>query len=409
MLEPRVGRRQPLAFDDAGRSDACFGCLASSSCGHVEREQELTVANAAFLADDRAVAGCEQDARRSRRPAARDAIGIAREQRAAERRFVDRTARAVREALKRVGDASHVPGQIAFALDRAEQIARRRRPLSGCGGNLELTLREHGTGERGFAGALRREQDRREPGIERQALHAAASIVQPAVRRRAEAVEQIQRGAHAVEPRRLEPLERGWISAPREHVEHRARDIDALDLRFAMRPQTIGLAPHPHDHSRTDPSGAPGPLVRGVLRNAFGLEAVDGAIGIVPGDLLETRVDDGVNARDREGRFRDVRRENHPPGLRRLERAVLRGGVERTMELDDLRRRAVLPRGAQLTRGAGDFPGARQKAQHLPLRRAKRGIDGGGHRRARHVADIERVQGAGNVDDRAPVEKRRHR
>ena len=80
-----------------------------------------------------------------------------------------------------------------------------------------------------------------------------------------------------------------------------------------MRPQAIGLVPQPDRHAGSEPAGAARPLVRRVLRDPLGLEAVDAAIGIVPRDLVQPGVDDGRDAGNRQRRFGDVGRQDDPP------------------------------------------------------------------------------------------------
>ena len=61
----------------------------------------------------------------------------------------------------------------------------------------------------------------------------------------------------------------------------------------------------------TEPRRAPGALLGGIARDALGFQAVDRAIGIVAGDLVQSRVHDRRDAGHRERRFRDVGREDH--------------------------------------------------------------------------------------------------
>jgi hypothetical protein len=127
-----------------------------------------------------------------------------------------------------------------------------------------------------------------------------------------ESSQERQCGVDRLLARPFEPLQRAWIAAPRDHVERGARQIDAVDLRLAMRPQAIARIPQAPDHARSETPGAPGPLVCGVHRDPFGFQAVESALGVVPGDLLETAVDHGRHARHRQRRFCDVRRDDDP-------------------------------------------------------------------------------------------------
>ena len=58
-----------------------------------------------------------------------------------------------------------------------------------------------------------------------------------------EAREQRQRRVDRVLGRRLEPLERPRIAAPRDDVERRAAQVDAVDLRLAVRAQPVARVP----------------------------------------------------------------------------------------------------------------------------------------------------------------------
>jgi hypothetical protein len=61
--------------------------------------------------------------------------------------------------------------------------------------------------------------------------------------RRAQAVQQSECRAYSIGRRRFEPVERQRISSPREQIEDRAREVDASDFGFAMRPQPIASVP----------------------------------------------------------------------------------------------------------------------------------------------------------------------
>ena len=76
---------------------------------------------------------------------------------------------------------------------------------------------------------------RREPGMQRQADQPRADRRQRAVRDAAELFQQTDRRDQPSSSRRVEPLERARIAAPGDHVEQRAAEIDAMDLRLAMR------------------------------------------------------------------------------------------------------------------------------------------------------------------------------
>ena len=65
------------------------------------------------------------------------------------------------------------------------------------------------------------------------------------------------------------------IAAPGDHVEHGRREIDAVDLRLAVRPQAIARVPEAAHEAGRLASGASGALIGGVRGDALELEAVD--------------------------------------------------------------------------------------------------------------------------------------
>ena len=127
-----------------------------------------------------------------------------------------------------------------------------------------------------------------------QALKRAADRRQPARRRsmRAETLEQAERRIERVGRRRIEPAERARIAAPPKHVKDHRREIDAGNLRLAMRPQPIARIPQANHAPCPHAARAAGPLVCRVLRHALGLQAVDAAVWIVPRHLVQAGVDD---------------------------------------------------------------------------------------------------------------------
>src|SRR5437867_6062367 len=120
------------------------------------------------------------------------------------------------------------------------------------------------------------------------------------------ALEKRQRGGNGLVSRTLEPLERARISAPRNHVEDGAGEIDAMNLWLSSRPEPIARIPQAADDARRLAAGAARALIRGVLRDPLELEAVDRSLGIVARDLVESCVDDGGDARHGYRCFRDV-------------------------------------------------------------------------------------------------------
>ena len=150
--------------------------------------------------------------------------------------------------------------------------------------------------------------------------------------------EQTECRVDGIGRRTIEPVEAARVSAPRQDLENRPCEIHPADFRLAMRPQPVTLVPQTDDETGTETAGTAGPLISRIARDAFGLEAVDGAIGIVSRDLVQAGIHDSTDTRDRQRRFRDVGREDHT-ALRNLgDCRVLSRRVERSVELDDLKR-----------------------------------------------------------------------
>ena len=58
-----------------------------------------------------------------------------------------------------------------------------------------------------------------------------------------EPVQQAKRRVNAIGGRRLKPVERQRICAPRQQVQHRRRKIDSRDLWLTMRAQPVARIP----------------------------------------------------------------------------------------------------------------------------------------------------------------------
>ena len=174
-----------------------------------------------------------------------------------------------------------------------------------------------------------------------------------------------------------------------------------------MRPQAIAGVPQPPDAAGREAAGATRPLFGGVRRDALGLEAVDAAMPVVSRNLVEAGVDDRGHARHRQRRFRDVGRDDDAATRGGREGAILIGGVERSVEGDDLDAGRYPP--LDLRDCAPDFRGARQKTEKLAVGGAQHICRGVADRLARRVADIERIGASRHLDHRAIVEERRHR
>src|SRR5437660_11911705 len=91
----------------------------------------------------------------------------------------------------------------------------------------------------------------------------------------AELCEQRDRGVEAIFGRPFEPFECFWITSPRDDVERGRREIDAADLRFAMRTKNVALIPQPHHTPGPRPPGPPGALVGRIARDAFEHQMID--------------------------------------------------------------------------------------------------------------------------------------
>ena len=220
-----------------------------------------------------------------------------------------------------------------------------------------------------------------------QPLYVSPGTGQPAVPRRAKALEQVERAVDSLWKRRLEPSNALRLPPHARMSSTVADKSTRWILGLAVRPRAIALVPQPDRHARPEPRGTARTLVRGVLRDPFGLEAVDGALGIVTGNLMESSIDDRRDAGNRERRFRDVRRQDDPPARGWRDRRILGRRVERPVKLDDL---DSLGCGRDVPMPAPDLGSARKKAQNLtgsvPEARADRVSDG----QARRVSHVER-------------------
>src|SRR5689334_6734366 len=111
--------------------------------------------------------------------------------------------------------------------------------------------------------------------MHRQPLHPASNLGQPTARAHgSQPFQQTEGRADSLRARYLEPLEPGRISSPRDDVEHRAGQIDPMNLGFAVWAQSITLIPQPADQARTRSSGTTSALISGVSRDPLGNEAV---------------------------------------------------------------------------------------------------------------------------------------
>jgi hypothetical protein len=235
----------------------------------------------------------------------RDAIGIARQQRAAQRRVID-----------------------LLAIAAAEDTARDRRQLVNFGRRSAAEL--HGDRDR-IVGAMRVDHDPREARMQRQRAKLLLRVT--SMKR----VELREAGVNAILRRPLEPGERPRIAAPRDDVEQRRREIDTAHIRLAMRTKHVARIPQPHRASGASASGAARALLRGIGRNPLDHEMIDRCFRIEAQYFVNAGVDDIRHAVDRQRRLGNVRRENHLAPIRRGERALLCVDVERAMQRQDQR------------------------------------------------------------------------
>ena len=179
------------------------------------------------------------------------------------------------------------------------------------------------------------------------------------------------------------PLERStrWISA------------------FAVGTQPIERIPQSDGSPAGLASGPSGALIGGILRDAFGGQAIDAAVRIISGDLVKTAVDDSPHAGNRDRRFRDVGRHDDPSrrAVAGSKRAILLVCTEPAVERQHVELRCVQP-GPQLGDRRANLSGARQEAQHVAVRGASQRFGALDERPGRCVGDLERVGPARRCD-----------
>ena len=232
------------------------------------------------------------------------------------------------------------------------------------------------------------EQHPRETRMERQAFHAPAERRHLAVTYRAQLPEERHRGIDSLGERRVEPLEDRWITAPREDVEHRIGEIDAVDLRFTVRAETVGAIPEAEYPARTEPARPTGALIGGVGGDPFQFQRIDAAVRIVARHLLPAGINDAGDVRHCQRRLGDVGGENHPARSARGNRAILIVGRERSVQREDLHART---RGRPHVRQrAIDLGRPGEETQHTALPFAKQRRRGGGDGVRRAIVDLQR-------------------
>ncbi len=147
-------------------------------------------------------------------------------------------------------------------------------------------------------------------------LHLFADMRDAAGLDRAKLSQQLERRGNPIRRRAIEPLEVLQAATCGENREHQRRQVDAMNLGLAMRPQPIARIPQPSHEPGTEAGGAAGALIGAVERDALGREGIDAAIGVVAGDLLQSGIDHRRHATDGQRRFRDVGGDDDPAAHR---------------------------------------------------------------------------------------------
>ena len=159
--------------------------------------------------------------------------------------------------------------------------------------------------------------------------------------------------------------------------------------------------------------GAAFALVGAALRNRFDRQALDARARIVTADAGQTGINHVTDAGDGQGRFGDVGRDDDFAARRRGEDALLIARAEPAEQRDDFRL-AAKP-AFELVAGFANIAFPRHEDQHVArvglvknaFRRLHRGIHVAdlapllGGRVQRLILDLDRIQPAGDFDDRA--------
>ncbi len=301
---------QPVAIDDAREPDARIGIVGTRGRLHVECDEKFSVGHATLRRHDGAGAGGQQQPRRLRLAPLRHAVGIAGEHGLAKVRI--RKRRAARtgcdEPLDVARDALHMRRHARPLIKCRQQIGRRRRRAR----RQHVTFGQQRAGLRHLPGSVRRDEHARQPRMQRQPLHLFSDGGQRTPLDGAETLEQRKRGRDPVVRWAFEPLELTRIASPGDDVEHGGRQIDAMNLGFAMRTQPIVRVPQPPHGAGSRSRCTASALVGRIRGDALDLEAVDRAVGVVARDFLQTRVDNRRHAGHRHRGLSDVCRDDDP-------------------------------------------------------------------------------------------------
>ena len=303
--------------------------------------------------------------------------------------------------------------------------------LVGCLRLVERTLARIGHRQRardhqrlGEAVALaRRQHDPADARVERQAGELAPDVGQrAALVDGAELGEQLVAVGYGARARRFDERERVDRSeVERRHLQNHARERAAQDFRLgkARTRRVIGLRIEAHADAVLHAPAASRALVGIRLRDLLDLEERRPVARRIALDAREPGVDHVADARDGERGLGDVGREHDASAARRGERALLLLGRQARIQRQDLRHRAprTAPQvGAQPLGGLANLALAGKERQDVAgtcAPQVARRVDDrlldvllvvGGLvlevASACAVADLDRVQPAGHLDDR---------
>ena len=308
----RVGVSHSGSIRDARRTIASV--VADVAAGrHVERDQPVGVVHAALAADDGAVTGRQRHRDRLRLCGRfGDAIRISGEQCLPQLRLVD--AIAIRIAEQSVARrAARLLGDLAKVRRHRVHRSMNRQQIAGRGGARAVESAPAPTTTRRprILRTIRAPQSARAPAADAAAGAASggrAAVIWPSVNR-AEPRQQRHRRCDRDRRSAGRTIRRCPADAPQARIDSSgAGQIDAMNLGFAMRPQSIARVPQPPDDAGPEPRGAAGALIGAVERDALGRQRIDAAIGVVARDLLQAGVDHRRHAGNGQRCFGDVGR-----------------------------------------------------------------------------------------------------
>ena len=217
-------------------------------------------------------AGGEHEPRRPGLAAARHAVREAREERPPQRLVssVPAAGVAARRPAQLARGLPHRPGRSPSRSSRARHVGVRRRepPLEAIARHApraprtprRRAARRPPTSTRARRGCRGSRSHRSPPSaVSRPPSHAPSRSSSSSAARSA-----LGRG-------RLEPLERARVAAPGEHVERGPGEVDALDLRLAVRAQAVARVPEAQHAAGPGAAGPARALLRRVQRDPLPL------------------------------------------------------------------------------------------------------------------------------------------